>query len=50
MGVIKGETAEVLPLHFDWDMYKILRKAMLYPKKWRVSLTPVPMEKFKAAI
>ncbi len=50
MGVVKGETAEVTPLHFDWDMYKILRKAIVYPKKWRVLLTAVPMDKFKAAM
>lgn len=49
MGVVKGETAEVQALHFDWDMYKIIRKAVFEPKKWRVSLTPVPLEQFKAA-
>ncbi len=50
MGQITGETPHVVPLSFDWDMYKIIRKAVLFPKKWRVTMKQIPLETFQAAI
>ncbi len=48
MGFVQSERSELVPLSFDWDMYKILRKALLFPKKWRVKLKTVPLETFQA--